>query len=45
MLTKGKLVQIEGKISYRQYTNAQNQKVNVTEIVAFKIEEFKPEKK
>ncbi|MBK9932705.1 MAG: single-stranded DNA-binding protein [Cytophagaceae bacterium] len=45
LLSKGKLVQIEGKISYRQYINAQNFKVNVTEIVAFKVEEFKPEKK
>ncbi len=45
LLSKGKLVQIEGKITYRQYTNAQNNKVNVTEIVAFKVEEFKPEKK
>ncbi|SOE20832.1 single-strand DNA-binding protein [Spirosomataceae bacterium TFI 002] len=39
LLSKGKFVSIEGKIVYRQYENAQNQKVNVTEIQAYKVEE------
>ena len=39
LLSKGKFVSIEGKIIYRQYENAQSQKVNVTEIQAYKVEE------
>lgn len=39
LLSKGKFVSVEGKINYRSYQNAQDQKVNVTEIVAYKVEE------
>jgi len=40
LISKGKRVSIEGKINYRNYTNSQNQKVYVTEIQAFKVEEY-----
>ena len=39
LLSKGKFVSVEGKISYRQYQNREDQTVRVTEIVAYKIEE------
>jgi single-strand DNA-binding protein len=39
MLEKGKLVAIEGRISYRQFQNKENQNVRVAEIVALKIDE------
>ncbi|MCE7067289.1 single-stranded DNA-binding protein [Dyadobacter sp. CY326] len=39
LLEKGKLVSVEGKLSYRQYVNKENQNVKVAEIVAFKVEE------
>lgn len=39
LLSKGKFVSVEGKINYRHYQNAQNMRVNVTEIVAYKVEE------
>jgi single-strand DNA-binding protein len=39
LLSKGKFVSIEGKIIYRQYENAQKQKVYITEIQAYKVEE------
>jgi single-strand DNA-binding protein len=39
LLEKGKLVSVEGKLSYRQYQNKEEQTVKVTEIVAFKVEE------
>lgn len=39
ILSKGKFVSIEGKLVYRQYENSQNQKVNITEIQAYKVEE------
>lgn len=39
MLSKGKLIAVEGKINYRSYINKENQKVYVTEIVAKSIEE------
>jgi single-strand DNA-binding protein len=39
LLSKGKFVSVEGKINYRQYENAQKQKVNITEIIAYKVEE------
>lgn len=39
MLSKGKFIQVEGKLSYREYQNRDNQTVKVTEIVAFKVEE------
>ena len=40
LIVKGKFVKIEGKINYRNYTNKQNQKVYVTEIQAFKVEDM-----
>ncbi len=39
LLAKGKMITVEGKISYRQYQNKDNQTVKVTEIVASKVEE------
>jgi single-strand DNA-binding protein len=45
IVTKGKLMTIEGKLQYRTYQNKENQTVNITEIVAYKIEEFKKEEK
>lgn len=39
LLEKGKMVSVEGKLSYRQYQNKEDQTVRVVEIVAFKIEE------
>ena len=39
------MVSVEGKIAYRNYTNNQNQKIYVTEIVAFKVEEYQTNKK
>jgi single-strand DNA-binding protein len=39
LLSKGKLVAVEGRLNYRQYLNKDNQNVRVTEIVAFKVEE------
>ncbi len=41
LIKKGKLIKVEGKINYRNYTNKENQKVYLTEIVARKIEEVK----
>ncbi|MCF0038588.1 single-stranded DNA-binding protein [Dyadobacter fanqingshengii] len=40
MLEKGKMVSVEGKLSYRQYLNKDNQTVRTVEIVALKIEEI-----
>ncbi|MCF0049447.1 single-stranded DNA-binding protein [Dyadobacter sp. LJ53] len=40
MLEKGKMISVEGKLSYRQYVNKENQTVRMVEIVAFKIEEI-----
>ena len=40
MLEKGKLVSVEGRLSYRQYLNKENQNVKAVEIVAFKVEEL-----
>lgn len=39
LLSKGKFISLEGKIQYRQYQNKENQTVNLTEIVAYKVEE------
>ncbi|HEV7348581.1 single-stranded DNA-binding protein [Telluribacter sp.] len=39
LLSKGKLVAIEGRLNYRQYQNKEDQTVKVMEIVAVKIEE------
>jgi single-strand DNA-binding protein len=39
MLSKGKFIQVEGKLSYREYQNKENQTVKITEIVALKVEE------
>ena len=40
LLEKGKLVQVEGRLNYRQYENKENQMVKVVEIVALKVEEM-----
>ena len=40
LISKGKLVSVEGKISYRTYKNSNDQTVNLTEIHAFKVEEY-----
>jgi len=45
LISKGKSVSVEGKLVYINYTNSQNQKVYVTEIQAFKVEEYVYEKK
>ena len=37
---KGKMVSVEGRLSYRQYVNKDNQQVRTVEIVAFKVEEI-----
>ena len=39
MISKGKLVVIAGRLNSRTYVNKENKKVNVTEIVALKVEE------
>jgi single-strand DNA-binding protein len=39
LLSKGKLVAIEGRLNYRQYQNKEDQTVKVVEVVATKIEE------
>lgn len=39
MITKGKLVSIEGKLNYRSYTNKEEKRVYVTEIQVYKVEE------
>ncbi|CAG5012617.1 Single-stranded DNA-binding protein [Dyadobacter sp. CECT 9275] len=40
-LERGKMVSVEGRLSYRQYQNKENQTVRMVEIVAFKVEEAK----
>ena len=39
MISKGKLVSIEGKLNYRSYQNKENQTVYITEIQVYKVEE------
>ncbi|MGR3810396.1 single-stranded DNA-binding protein [Jiulongibacter sp. NS-SX5] len=39
LITKGKLLKVEGKLVNRNYTNKDNQKVYITEVQAFKISE------
>ncbi|MFT5886464.1 MAG: single-strand DNA-binding protein [Arcticibacterium sp.] len=39
LISKGKFVKVEGKLVYRNYMNKENQKVYVTEIQAYKIQE------
>lgn len=39
LVSKGKLVSVEGKLNYRNYVNKENKTVYVTEIVAFKVSE------
>ena len=39
-LTTGKMVSIEGKLSYRTYVNKENRTVKVTEVMAHKVEEI-----
>nr|WP_295932718.1 single-stranded DNA-binding protein [uncultured Dyadobacter sp.] len=38
-LTTGKMVSIEGRLTYRQYLNKENKTVRVTEVTAHKVEE------
>jgi single-strand DNA-binding protein len=40
LVRKGKFIKVEGKITYRHYTNKENKKVYLTEIQAIKIEEM-----
>ena len=46
LVSKGKLVSIEGKLNYRNYVNKENKTVYVTEIIAYKVTEVeaKPQK-
>jgi single-strand DNA-binding protein len=39
LVSKGKLVSIEGKLNYRNYVNKENKTVYVTEIIANKVTE------
>ena len=39
LVSKGKLVSIEGKLNYRNYVNKENKTVYVTEIIANKVSE------
>lgn len=39
-LTTGKMVSIEGRLTYRQYLNKENKTVRVTEVTAHKVEEI-----
>lgn len=39
LVSKGKLVSIEGKLNYRNYVNKENRTVYVTEIIAYKVAE------
>ncbi|GGM73607.1 single-stranded DNA-binding protein [Dyadobacter beijingensis] len=40
LLTTGKMVSIEGRLSYRQYINKDNKTVRKTEVTAYKVEEI-----
>jgi single-strand DNA-binding protein len=46
LVSKGKLVSVEGKLNYRNYVNKENKTVYVTEIIANKVTEVeaKPQK-
>lgn len=37
VVSKGKLLQIEGKINYRNYVNKENKTVYITEIIALNV--------
>lgn len=39
LVSKGKLVSIEGKLNYRNYVNKEEKTVYVTEIIAYKVSE------
>jgi single-strand DNA-binding protein len=39
LVSRGKLVSIQGKLNYRNYVNKENKTVYVTEIVAYKVTE------
>ncbi len=45
IIEKGKFVAIEGRIQTRHYTNKENQKLYITEIIVTKVDEVKSEKK
>jgi single-strand DNA-binding protein len=44
LVSKGKLVSIEGKLNYRNYVNKENKTVYVTEIIAYKVTEVEAKK-
>ncbi len=37
LVSKGKLLQVEGKINYRNYVNKENKTIYITEIVALNV--------
>jgi single-strand DNA-binding protein len=39
LVSKGKLVSVEGKLNYRNYVSKENKTVYVTEIIAYKVTE------
>jgi single-strand DNA-binding protein len=39
LVSKGKLVSIEGKLNYRNYVNKEEKTVYVTEIIAYRVSE------
>lgn len=39
LVSRGKLVSIQGKLNYRNYVNKENKTVYVTEIIAYKVSE------
>lgn len=43
MISKGKLISVEGKINHRSYKNKEDKTVYVTEIQVYKVEEAKKE--
>jgi len=44
MVTKGKLISVEGKINHRSYKNKEDKTVYITEIQVYKVSEVKEEK-
>ncbi len=43
MISKGKLISVEGKINHRSYKNKEDKLVYVTEIQVYKVQEVKEE--
>ena len=44
LVSKGKLVSVEGKLNYRNYVSKENKTVYVTEIIAYKVTEVEAKK-